>query len=48
VLTVYQRYLEFYDCNPASMNTLPAVEAARKTIAWMGRVGAVLAKARES
>ena len=48
VRAVYQRYLGFYDGNPASLNPLPPVEAARKTIAWMGGAGAVLAKAKES
>ena len=48
VRAVYQRYLGFYDGNPASLNPLPPVEAARKTIAWMGGAGAVLAKAHES
>jgi alkyl sulfatase BDS1-like metallo-beta-lactamase superfamily hydrolase len=48
VRAVYQRYLGFYDANPASLNPLPPVEAARNTIAWMGGADAVLAKARES
>lgn len=48
VRAVYQRYLGFYDGNPASLNPLPPVEGARKTIAWMGGAEAVLAKARES
>jgi alkyl sulfatase BDS1-like metallo-beta-lactamase superfamily hydrolase len=48
VRAVYQRYLGFYDANPASLNPLPPVEAARNTIAWMGGADAVLAKARAS
>lgn len=48
VRAVYQRYLGFYDGNPASLNPLPPVQAARKTIAWMGGADAVLAKARVS
>jgi alkyl sulfatase BDS1-like metallo-beta-lactamase superfamily hydrolase len=48
VRAVYQRYLGFYDGNPANLNPLPPVEAARRTIAWMGGADAVLAKAREA
>jgi alkyl sulfatase BDS1-like metallo-beta-lactamase superfamily hydrolase len=46
VRAVYQRYLGFYDGNPASLNPLPPVESAKKTIEWMGGADAVLAKAR--
>jgi alkyl sulfatase BDS1-like metallo-beta-lactamase superfamily hydrolase len=46
VRAVYQRYLGFYDGNPASLNPLPPVQSARKTIEWMGGADAVLAKAR--
>ena len=48
VRAVYQRYLGFYDGNPASLNPLAPVEAAQRTIAWMGGGDAVLAKARQS
>jgi alkyl sulfatase BDS1-like metallo-beta-lactamase superfamily hydrolase len=48
VRAVYQRYLGFYDANPASLNPLPPEESARRTIAWMGGADAVLAKARAS
>lgn len=48
VRAVYQRYLGFYDGNPASLNPLPPVEAARRTIAWMGGADAVLDKARQA
>ena len=48
VRAVYQRYLGFYDGNPASLNPLAPVETARRTIAWMGGADAVLAKARAS
>ena len=48
VRAVYQRYLGFYDGNPANLNPLPPVETARRTIAWMGGADAVLAKAREA
>ncbi|KPK06424.1 MAG: hypothetical protein AMJ64_09255 [Betaproteobacteria bacterium SG8_39] len=44
---VYQRYLSWYDGNPASLNPLPPVEAAKKALAYMGGAQAVLAQARE-
>jgi alkyl sulfatase BDS1-like metallo-beta-lactamase superfamily hydrolase len=43
---VYQRYLGWYDGNPANLAPLPPVERARKMIAYMGGADAVLAKAR--
>ncbi|EHP42432.1 metallo-beta-lactamase family protein [Cupriavidus basilensis OR16] len=48
VRAVYQRYLGFYDGNPAHLNPLPPVQSAQKTIEWMGGPDAVLAKAREA
>ncbi|RZT41777.1 alkyl/aryl-sulfatase [Cupriavidus agavae] len=48
VRAVYQRYLGFYDGNPAHLNPLPPVPAARKTIEWMGGADAVLAKLRDA
>ena len=44
---VYQRYLSWYDGNPANLNPLPPVATAAKTVAYMGGADAVLAKARE-
>jgi alkyl sulfatase BDS1-like metallo-beta-lactamase superfamily hydrolase len=44
---VYQRYLGWYDANPANLSPLPPVEQARKTIEYMGGPDAVLARARE-
>jgi alkyl sulfatase BDS1-like metallo-beta-lactamase superfamily hydrolase len=44
---VYQRYLGWYDANPANLNPLPPVERAKKLIAYMGGAGAALARARE-
>jgi len=44
---VYQRYLGWYDANPAHLNELPPVESARKTIEYMGGAQAVLERARE-
>lgn len=48
VRAIYQRYMGFYDGNPASLNPLPPLETARRTVAWMGGVDAVLAKLREA
>jgi len=47
VKAIYQRYLGYYDGNPANLEALPPVEAARKTIAYMGGADAVLARARD-
>ena len=43
---VYQRYLGWYDANPAHLNPLPPQAAARKWVAYMGGAEAVLTKAR--
>jgi alkyl sulfatase BDS1-like metallo-beta-lactamase superfamily hydrolase len=43
---VYQKYLGWYDANPANLNPLPQAESARRTVAYMGGAAAVLAKAR--
>jgi alkyl sulfatase BDS1-like metallo-beta-lactamase superfamily hydrolase len=43
---VYQRYLGWYDANPANLNALPPVERAHKTIAYMGGPAAVIARAQ--
>jgi alkyl sulfatase BDS1-like metallo-beta-lactamase superfamily hydrolase len=43
---VYQRYLGWYDANPANLNPLPPVERAKKTVAYMGGADAVIARAR--
>jgi alkyl sulfatase BDS1-like metallo-beta-lactamase superfamily hydrolase len=44
---VYQRYLGWYDGNPANLNPLPPVERARKLVAYMGGAEAAIARARE-
>ncbi|WP_342625039.1 alkyl/aryl-sulfatase [Pseudomonas alkylphenolica] len=41
---VYQRYMGFYDGNPANLNPLPPVESARLSVEAMGGSEAVLAK----
>ncbi len=45
---VYQRYLGWYDSNPANLHPLPPVEAAKNYVAYMGGSAAVIARARES
>lgn len=44
VRAVYQRYLGFYDGNPANLNPLPPVETAKRTVDAMGGAAAVLEK----
>ena len=44
---IYQRYLGWYDANPANLNPLPPVERAKKSVEYMGGAGAVMARARE-
>ena len=46
VKAIYQRYLGYYDGNPANIDTLPPVAQARKTIEYMGGAQAVLQRAR--
>ena len=48
VRAVYQRYLGFYDGNPAHLNPLPPEQTAKKTIEWMGGADAVLTKMRDA
>ena len=43
---VYQKYLGWYDANPANLNPLPPAENARKTVEYMGGADAVVARAR--
>jgi alkyl sulfatase BDS1-like metallo-beta-lactamase superfamily hydrolase len=44
---VYQKYLGWYDANPANLNPLPPAAYAKKTVEYMGGADAVLARARE-
>src|SRR5690606_885284 len=44
---IYQKYLGWYDANPANLNPLPAREAARRTIDYMGGIDQVIARTRE-
>jgi alkyl sulfatase BDS1-like metallo-beta-lactamase superfamily hydrolase len=43
---VYQRYLGWYDANPANLDPLQPSDAGRKYLDYMGGADAVLAKAR--
>ena len=44
---VYQRYLGFFDGNPANLQPLPPVEASMRYVEFMGGADAVLDRARE-
>ncbi len=48
VKAVYQRYLGWFDANPANLHPLPPQEASRKYVEFMGGSQAVLVRARES
>jgi alkyl sulfatase BDS1-like metallo-beta-lactamase superfamily hydrolase len=45
---VYQRYMGWYDANPAHLNALPPEEAGRKYVAAMGGARKVLAEGRRA
>jgi alkyl sulfatase BDS1-like metallo-beta-lactamase superfamily hydrolase len=45
--SVYQRYIGWYDGNPATLNRLPRVEEAKKYLEYMGGSAAVIARARD-
>ena len=44
---VYQRYLGWYDANPAHLHPLPPVERGRKYVEYMGGAAAAIRRARE-
>jgi alkyl sulfatase BDS1-like metallo-beta-lactamase superfamily hydrolase len=44
---VYQRYLGWYDSNPANLDKLSPVEAGKRYVEFMGGADAVISKARE-
>ena len=44
---VYQRYIGWYDANPATLNPLPPVARGRKYVEYMGGAEAVIGRARE-
>ncbi len=43
---VYQRYLGWYDANPANLNPLPPEEAGKRYVEFMGGAARVLEQAR--
>ena len=47
VKAVVQKYLGWYDANPANLDPLPPREAAKKAVAYMGGMDALLKRARE-
>ena len=46
VKAIYQKYLGWYDANPANLDPLPRVESGRKLVEYMGGAEAILARAR--
>ena len=46
VKAIYQRYLGWYDANPANLDGLPPVDAAKKYVEYMGGADAIIARAR--
>jgi alkyl sulfatase BDS1-like metallo-beta-lactamase superfamily hydrolase len=44
---VYQKYLGWYDANPANLSPLPPVDQARRTVEYMGGADAVVTRARD-
>lgn len=46
-MAVYQRYLGWYDGNPANLDPLPPLEQAQKYVEYMGGADAAVARARE-
>ena len=48
VRAVYQKYLGFFDGNPANLHPLPPEAAAKRYVEFMGGPEAVLEKAREA
>jgi alkyl sulfatase BDS1-like metallo-beta-lactamase superfamily hydrolase len=46
VKAIYQKYLGWYDANPANLDSLPPAEAGKKYVEYMGGADAILARAR--
>ncbi|GGD07208.1 alkyl/aryl-sulfatase [Halopseudomonas salina] len=44
---IYQRYMGWYDANPANLDPLPPQENAAKTISYMGGMDSVIDQARK-
>ena len=47
VKAIYQKYLGWYDCNPANLDPLPPVASGRKFVEYAGGGNALLEKARK-
>jgi alkyl sulfatase BDS1-like metallo-beta-lactamase superfamily hydrolase len=47
VKAIYQKYLGWYDANPANLDPLPPVAAGRKFVEYMGGAAAILGRARK-
>ncbi len=48
VKAIYQKYLGWYDSNPANLNPLPPEDSAKKYVEYMGGSKAIIKKAREA
>jgi alkyl sulfatase BDS1-like metallo-beta-lactamase superfamily hydrolase len=46
VKAIYQKYLGWYDANPANLDPLPPVEAGKKFVEYMGGADAILGRTR--
>jgi alkyl sulfatase BDS1-like metallo-beta-lactamase superfamily hydrolase len=44
--SIYQRYVGWYDANPAHLNPLPPVQRGQRIVEYMGGEEAIIAKAR--
>ncbi len=44
---VYQKYLGWYDANPANLNPLPPAESAQRDVEYMGGANAVIERAKK-
>ena len=47
VKAIYQKYLGWYDANPANLDPLPPVESGKKFVEYMGGADAILGRARK-
>ncbi len=47
VKAIHQKYLGWYDANPANLDPLPPVEAGKKFVEYMGGADAILGRARK-
>jgi len=47
VKSIYQRYLGWYDANPANLNPHPPRERSLRAVAYMGGTAAILRRARQ-